>query len=66
MNRDEHLHELSQEIEALIRLHYHGLYYTRGYQDRKARMKDFVRTHDIDMQSVLDPDSLLLYKRYLE
>ena len=66
MNREEIVCGLNAEMESLIRLRRHGLEGTRGYQERRARMKTDLLLNNIDITKELDPSLLILYRRYLE
>ena len=65
MDREEAIRDLHTEVEALIRLHRHGLYGSGGYKARRKRMEALIEEYDIDIKKVLDPVTLILYRRYL-
>lgn len=65
MDRGMTMLELHGEVDALIRLHRKGLYKSRGYQDRRRQIVDFVRRNNIDLRAELDPISYVLYQRYI-
>ena len=66
MDRSMTVQDLHVEVDALIRLHHKGLYNSRGYQDRKRRMKEFIHRNEIDLRAELDPISFVLYQRYID
>ena len=65
MDREAAICDLHAEVEALIRLHQHGLYDSCGYQARRKRIHELIEEYDIDIKKVLDPVTLILYRRYL-
>ncbi len=66
MNREAAVRSVHREVEALSRLHQHGLYNSTGYQARKQDVKERIRELGIDVMTELDPVTLILYRRYLE
>ena len=66
MDRSMTVQELHGEVNALITLHQKGLYNTRGYQERKQRIKEFIHRNKIDLRAELDPVSFILYRRYID
>lgn len=65
MDRSMTVRDLHGEVDALLRLHHKGLYNSRGYQDRKQRIVEFVSRNKIDLRTELDPVSFILYNRYI-
>lgn len=66
MDRSMTVQELHGEVHALITLHQKGLYSSRGYQERKRKIKEFIQRNKIDLRAELDPISLILYRRYID
>ena len=64
MDREAAVRDVSSEVEALIRLHQHGLYNSSGYQARRRKMEELIREYGIDLRKELDPVTLILYRRY--
>jgi len=66
MDRSMTVQELYGEVHALITLHQKGLYNSRGYQERKNAIKEYVHRNKIDLRAELDPISFWLYRRYID
>ena len=67
MERKRVIEDLGGRIETLTRLHIrHGLHTTGHFQAHKQDIADYIREHEIDIRTELDPISLNLYRRYFE
>ena len=67
MERQTVIHDLSERIETLARLHIqHGLHHTQGFAHQKEGISRLIRDQEVDLRRELEPHVLNLYRRYFE
>ena len=65
MERQKMIRELNQQIESLASLHLcHGLYDSEGFRLQRERVERLVHENRVNVRKELEPQVLMLYRRY--
>lgn len=67
MERQKMIRELNQQIESLASLHLrHGLYDSEGFRLQRERVERLVHENRVNVRKELEPQVLMLYRRYFD